>query len=204
MQSGPRQLIACPSDLSDLPQIRAAAAADIADGELRATNRTVLHGSCLKIEEQIGQLLDSVGEIGVILVPPTIVDGLHQIDDFAAILPDDDIKLGARSDQQRLDLRVVEGGVGAFTRRRLFVFAEQRVDALTRRSDCVAVVARYRLVDGDPTLESSRLLFGGNMQNAVAIKRQVDNDRIARRGSPRPSTRNSPISMFSKASSFSP
>ena len=51
MHGGPRQLLALPNDLLDLPQFRSATPADIGVFELRATDRTLLHGSCLEIEE---------------------------------------------------------------------------------------------------------------------------------------------------------
>ena len=59
--------------------------------------------------------------------------------------------------------------------------AEQRTDPLPGLVELLPVVARRRIVDGDSTLQAGFLLARRDLEDAVAVERQIDDDRVAGR-----------------------
>jgi hypothetical protein len=88
MQGGRCQRLASFLNLFDFAQFRSATPTEIGSVQLRMADRTLLHVSGLKIEEQIGQLTNHLGKARVVAIRLRFRDSFDQIDDFIAVFLD--------------------------------------------------------------------------------------------------------------------
>src|SRR5260370_9206087 len=73
------------------------------------------------------------------------------------------------------------GGSAPAESRRLLLVAEQRTDPLPSLVELLPIVAGRRIVDRDSTLVAGLLFAGRDLKDAVAVEREIENDRIAGR-----------------------